>query len=197
MRLLFSRVGIRPTIVVKLAAAFGVLAAVMLITLVVASNVTGQLGDDVKVVGDQSVPSVQLLGEMTTEMRQVRVAQLEHSLSADRADKKEMDGEIAQTATGVERLFTQYRKLSRSSRDTVFLRRAQADWRHYVSLSRGFATFSRRGDRDGAFAVLSGKADEVYDVLKTDVASWSDFDRKAATQRARTARHAASSARTT
>src|SRR3954454_20860168 len=86
---------LRFSITAKLLASFGVLIVFLVATMAVAFQLTGSLRDDVHSVGRTQLPNVQMLGELTTEMRQYRVAQLEHSLS-DAEGKKELDGEIAE-----------------------------------------------------------------------------------------------------
>src|SRR4051812_41022145 len=92
----------RWTIGRKLALAFGAVIGLMLITLLVAMSATGTLRDQTTDVGAHVVPAVRLLGDATTEIRQFRVAQLERTLADEPVDRKDLDGELKETAAAVD-----------------------------------------------------------------------------------------------
>jgi methyl-accepting chemotaxis protein len=170
----------RLSITTKLLAAFGVLIVFLVATMAVTFQLTGSLRDDVRDVGRTQLPSVQMLGELTTEMRQFRVAQLEHSLS-DAEGKKELDGEIAEVRGIVDTLLGRLSREPEGVAQAALTAKTRADWQRYQKLSAPFLAASRANDPEGAYAILDGPADGAYDTLKSDVVTLSrGIDRHAA-----------------
>jgi methyl-accepting chemotaxis protein len=171
---------VRLSITTKLLASFGVLIVFLVATLAIAFQLTGALRDDVHEVGRTQLPNVRMLGELTTEMRQYRVGQLEHSLS-DADGKKELDGELAEVGGIVDTLLARLSREPTDAKETAQLAKTTADWKRYQKLSAPFLAASRANDPEAAYAVLDGPADGAYDTLKTDVVKLADgVDQRAA-----------------
>jgi methyl-accepting chemotaxis protein len=160
---------LRFTIGRKLALAFGAVVALMLVTLAVAMHATGTLRDQTSEVGTQVVPTVRLLGDATTEIRQFRVAQLERALADEPADQKDLDGELKETAETVDSVLARLGAYAGTSAERAALTRTKADWRRYRRVSGAFTAAEATGGTAAAYAVLDGPADGIYDTLKGDV----------------------------
>jgi methyl-accepting chemotaxis protein len=160
---------IRLTIGRKLALAFGAVIALTTIALLVALSGTSELRDSTKTVGEHVVPHVRLLGDATTEIRQFRVAQLERTLTQDPADMKDLDGELTDTAATVDRVLARLSPYADTPAEQVALRETKADWLTYRRVSGPFAAATLTGGTTAGYAVLAGKADGLYDQLKTDI----------------------------
>ncbi|MCW2983640.1 MAG: methyl-accepting chemotaxis protein, partial [Conexibacter sp.] len=154
----------------KLALVFGLVVLLTLIALAAALSGTAKLRDSTTTVGTRVVPATHLLGEATTEIRQFRVAQLERTLASDPADQKDLDGELTATATTVDGILARLGRYAATPGEVAALRSTKADWLTYRRASGAFASAASRGGTVAGYAVLSGKADGVYDSLKTDVA---------------------------
>jgi methyl-accepting chemotaxis protein len=154
----------------KLALAFGLVIALVLVALAVALSGTAKLRESTRTVGEHVVPTVRLLGDTTTEIRQFRVAQLERTLATDPADQRDLDGELADTAAGVDRILARLARYSETPAEVAALRRTKADWMTYRRTSGGFAAATLSGGVDAGYEILDGEADGVYDRLKSDVA---------------------------
>src|SRR3954468_11573600 len=124
----------RLSITAKLLASFGVLIVFLVATMAVAFQLTGSLRNDVHAVGRTQLPNVQMLGELTTEMRQYRVAQLEHSLS-DAEGKKELDGEIAEVRGVADALLARLSRDPSDAKEAALLAKTTTDWQRYQKLS--------------------------------------------------------------
>jgi methyl-accepting chemotaxis protein len=180
----------------KLALAFGLVIVLILVALAVALSGTGKLRDSTKTVGVHVVPTVRLLGDATTEIRQFRVAQLERTLAAEPADQKDLDGELADTAATVDRILARLSRDSETPAETAALRRTKADWMAYRRISGGFAAATLTGGSEAGYAILDGKADGLYDQLKADVAASGRLATQRGDGQVRTSEDDASSTRT-
>jgi methyl-accepting chemotaxis protein len=159
----------RLTIGRKLALAFGAVIALMLVTLAVATHATGELRDQTDAIGGRVVPSVRLLGDATTEIRQFRVAQLERTLADEPADREDLDGELSETAATVDSILARLGGYADTAAERAALARTKRDWLRYRRVSGAFAAAGDKGGHDAAYAVLDGPADGIYDTLKSDV----------------------------
>jgi methyl-accepting chemotaxis protein len=157
------------TIARKLALAFGLVIALTLVALAVAMSGTAKLRDSTRAVGDDVVPAVQLAGEATTEIRQFRVAQLERTLATNPADQQELDVELTEAAATVDGILARLGVFAKSPREAAALRQTRVDWLAYRRMSGTFATATTAGGTVAGYAVLAGKADRLYDQLKTDI----------------------------
>jgi methyl-accepting chemotaxis protein len=153
----------------KLALAFGLVIVLTLVALAVALTGTSKLRDSTRTVGTRVVPAVELLGSATTEIRQFRVAQLERTLATDPDDRQELDDEIAETAATVDDILRRLQGYTATPREVASLRKTKADWLSYRRTSGAFAAAATAGGTVAGYAVLAGKADGLYDTLKSDV----------------------------
>jgi methyl-accepting chemotaxis protein len=163
---------LRPTIARKLGAAFGVVIALMLAALVVATSGTNSLRSDSTTIGKEIVPAVQMLGETTTEIRQYRVAQLERIHAEGPAQEKEHDDEIAATAATVDARLKELSSYSKTRAEKAALTATVQDWEGYRRQSSGFVGALEWG-RQAGYDVLDGPANQNYDDLTTDISRWS------------------------
>jgi methyl-accepting chemotaxis protein len=155
----------------KLALAFGLVFALTLVALAVGMSGTAKLADSTRAVGADVVPAVQLTGEATTEIRQFRVAQLERTLASDPADQKALDRELTTTAATVDALLARLARYAKAPREAAALAKTNADWKRYRRTSGSFSAAAAAGGTAAGYKVLAGKADGLYDRLKTDIAA--------------------------
>jgi methyl-accepting chemotaxis protein len=179
----------------KLALGFGLVIALTLVALAVAMSGTSQLRDSTQVVGTRVVPATALLGEATTEIRQFRVAQLERTLASDPADQKDLDGELTETAATVDSILVRLGRYAANPREAAALRKTRADWLTYRRTSGAFAAAATAGGTVAGYAVLAGKADGLYDTLKTDVAASIALTKASSAEQVRESENDASSTR--
>ena len=161
----------RLTIARKLGLAFGAVVALMILVLLLAIGGLDRLGNQTE-ESALHVPRVQHLGEITTEIRQYRVAQLERTLADDPADREELRGEEQEVAGRIDALLAEALKAADTGKERTAVQRTVADWGHYRAATSTLAAVrAQRGPGAAYTEVLDGPADGIYDDLKGDIAA--------------------------
>src|SRR3954453_17727978 len=92
------------TITSKIALTCAIIVALTGVSLLIALSTSARLSDDARQLSHKSVPRAALMGDITSELRQYRVAQLERSfVPGESADAKDAEQELEDTAAIVDR----------------------------------------------------------------------------------------------
>jgi methyl-accepting chemotaxis protein len=162
---------LRLSIARKLALAFGAVVVLIALVLVLASGGLSRLSAQSQ-ESAQRVPRMDRIGQITTGVRQYRVAQLERTLAPEAADRQELRDEERDVAKRIDALIATTARGASSPAEKAAITRTAGDWRRYQRATSSLASVTAaRGPASAYSDVLNGPADGIYDALTGDVAA--------------------------
>jgi methyl-accepting chemotaxis protein len=122
------------------------------------------------------LPGVVAVAEIGRDMEQYRNSQFAH-LGSDEAGRLRLERDLKALDAAMTQHFAVYGPLAADAADRRTLARVTTDWRRYVRQTAGLVAASRRGDVNGAVAILQGNGmTELFMGLEARTARWMAFN---------------------
>lgn len=129
----------------RLAVGFTILLVLLAAMAVMALFQMERLYSAARVVGEQRLPAVELLGEINALVNDVRRTSLAAVLSSDEADKKSQRNRHDERLSRVNGLVSQYEKFANTSTQKEMIVRLKAAWSGYVDIEKQLLTLHDAG----------------------------------------------------
>jgi methyl-accepting chemotaxis protein len=162
-------------IALKLGAGFGTVVVLMIVIAITALSKLSASNGHTVAVGDNTVPSVELIGAQGTRAASYRALQLEHVIATSKGEMGALEGQMATTRSAATAAFARYKGMVSDARDRALYEQAGADWNDYVRTSAPFLAKSRALDAAGASKVLNA-AKAPYDRLSATLKAWAGYN---------------------
>ncbi|WP_205695928.1 methyl-accepting chemotaxis protein [Conexibacter sp. SYSU D00693] len=180
----------------KLLAGFGLVLALMVVSLLVSISKSDSLGQQAIAIGRDVVPAVQVIKEVDKDLTNLRAHQLEHIASTTPAQRAEMAKEMAADRQEVLDGIAEYEKdFVNGDEDRRLAEETRASFEAYFTASMRFAAFSDRGDDTRAKQAIVA-AQDAWDAIDDSLDPWLEHKNKLATQALEQAESDTSSAKT-
>ena len=181
---------------VRLALAFGALAAGLLVVAFAGLSGTSDLNAAAEKSGEVDVPSTAALAGLRENIIGYRADQLAHTLNSDDAGWKDQESQMADHVKGVEQAFAKYEPLISGEQDRKYFEDAKKSWDAYVADTKDLVEISRTDDDRAAYdGLLKVEVQALIDLMTT-LGEWTELTEKVASSNVTDARGSYSSART-
>jgi methyl-accepting chemotaxis protein len=127
-------------------------------------------------IAKNSLPSVSAIDNIAYSINQYRSAQLQHTVAITILEQEDREKQIADTATQVEQLFSQYETFSSNEQDRVYLDQVKSAWKTYIEDSKSFLHFSKTNNPGKAVVVLNGKAYDDFVAMNKVLKEWAAYN---------------------
>jgi methyl-accepting chemotaxis protein len=165
----------------KLGAGFGAVILLMVIIALTALSRLGASDADVRYVGANAMPSVELIAGVKTSAFDYHGVALEEVLAVDPEEMPELDGELAAAETNVSKSLERYRSLVSDPRDRALYEKTASAWKTYLSLIDGFTDSAHKLKGEEASERLD-KGDDAFDATLVAIDKWQAYKDKIAAQ---------------
>ena len=180
----------------RLALAFFVLVAMLVVSAVVSVGKMGGLNANTASVTQNAVPSVRITEQINTSASDFRILQLQHVITGSKSETAKLEGAMAAKSAAIEKLAAAYTPLISDAKDQAFWDGFAKEWKAYQDESGAFLALSREGNTEKAIAVLNGPAGDLFDTLSGHLTDWGSYNGQLADATAKSAASSYSSART-
>ena len=186
----------RLTIRTKLLGSFAVVISLTVLIAVLAITRMGSIDEQAQLVGRNSVPSVELVGQLNTDTAEYRLSQVQHVIAVEAADMTAREKRLAELDKTITEHFTEYAPMVSDDRDRAFFNAVKSEWAAYIASTAGFRALSRQNRQQDAIGVLNGENKDRYNALSAKAVEWAQYNRKLADQAVATGHGTYTSART-
>ncbi len=169
---------LRLSLRVKLLAGFGTVLIFMTVLALLALSTTNGMASRGAEIGRNTVPSVQLVGQINTATSDYRIAQIGHVLADDDAMMDERERSMAEQQRVIEGALARYEKMISDERDRAFFERVSRDWQGYLAQTRPFVALSRALKTREAEALLMGERLELFLEVSGQIEKWAAYNRQ-------------------
>ncbi len=142
----------------RLAGAFGLLVALLLMLAATSLVQLGDLRRDTEELADNWLPSVKAVSAMDAEVATLRLTTLAHIMSTDDASMAVLDKQIADETTKLADTRKRYEALISSDEERKIYNEFSAGWTKYLEVDSKALDLSRRNDKAAATAIMSGES---------------------------------------
>jgi methyl-accepting chemotaxis protein len=163
----------------KLFGGFGIVLAVFALATAGGISSLGSLNQATKVVGENSLPSVELIGGIDAAAWEYRARQFRWVVSEPAERTEELEQAIAAADEHVEEELAAYERLLSDDRDRAFWERASEQWKGYEEATADVLDDARAGDTDEATATLLTRAKD-YEALGATLNEWGKYNHEMA-----------------
>jgi methyl-accepting chemotaxis protein len=172
--------GLHLSVRTKLLGGFLAVAALIIVSSVVALTQMGSMDANVDTVVNQRLPSVETVAKVQTQIGTYRRRQLIHLLSAPEARPAALK-DIQDTAATIDDLLKSYEGLVWSDQDRADFAAVRKIWTDYQAQTVNLLPLSDAGKTAEGFALLtSGAADDTFGSLGDATAAWNKLNTDAA-----------------
>jgi methyl-accepting chemotaxis protein len=127
---------------------------------------------NVRDIGDNHLPSVQLIGELGEAINRYRQHQVEHIAMSSTDEQAAIEQALAASDETVKQLLQAYQPLVSNDEDRRLLDQAAAQWQTYVAQGQEFLALSHADNDAAAFALLEGEMDKTFEALDDTREKW-------------------------
>src|SRR4051794_8540215 len=149
----------------KLLAGFFAVVALTLVLGLVALSKLGAVQDTAEHLTNDTIPTVQSIGDANGLMNKYRKDQLRYAIALDAAARKDAGDDVAADQADVRALVDKAgRTMIFDDADRAVIGGFERAWQGYVTASGAYKTAADEGDKVAAVAALtSGAGDQAYD----------------------------------
>ena len=137
----------------KLIAAFGVLIGLQLMVGIYASLSLGTVNSNVRELSTNWLPSVQLLGDLRSEINTLRRSELQHIISDSNDDMRSLEEMMENAKTAMRNAEGKYDKLIASAEERAIFNAYRSKVDQYISVITRIIPLSREMKTDQAMAL--------------------------------------------
>jgi methyl-accepting chemotaxis protein len=159
----------------KLFGGFGVVLALLALSTFLGVRGLGSLNDKTEQVGKNSLPSVELIGEIDTAAWEYRARQFRWVGSPSQDRTQELEQKIAAADSRVVKSFAAYERLLSDDRDRALWEQATERWQTYRKATANVLDQASAGDADEAIATLLAQSKQ-YEALGATLDEWGEFN---------------------
>jgi methyl-accepting chemotaxis protein len=147
----------------RLTIAFGLLAAVLLGTVVIALWGMSGMRASTVAINTSWLPSVETLSEMNVAKSDLRMLELRHLLSTDARERADGERRMAEALTRFDHSRTAYATaLISGDAERRLYDAFMVEWQAYLASHERIVALSKQGDADGARRLLFGESNTSY-----------------------------------
>ena len=146
----------------RLAVTFGVLVLLLLAVVVTASLQMHTMRANALTVTGNTLPSVELINTMSSELLRTRLLELQHLQAADNAHMLDVEKGMDRQQQRLADLKKHYEPLILTDKERQLYDQFIRERDRYQDLNRQFMTLSRQGDKSAAAALLEGESLKTF-----------------------------------
>lgn len=166
----------------KLLAGFGAVVLLTLLLGLASLAKMNQINASTQYLADNTVPSVQLIGEVNTTTSDYRISQLQHVIATDRTQIAAAEQALAEQDAAIEKNLARYRSMTSDREDRRLYESVLSGWEKYKQQSAPFLAFSRRLDTEQAMSVLNDDARDTFSTFSDTAVQWAAYNQKLSKQ---------------
>jgi len=108
------------------------------------------------------MPTIKVVGEIETETSRIRRTQMLHILTTSETDMRQLEKEMSDTFSLVQKLIKQYEPLMTEPAEKENFPKFLAAWEKYIGLSKNILEFSSKNQNEQAGKLISGESRVVF-----------------------------------
>jgi methyl-accepting chemotaxis protein len=181
----------------RLLGGFLVVIALMIALGVFSISRIGSISDDARVLGDNTVPATETIGDIRESVFTYRLVQIRWATALLPADKRRMAESLATTPRTVDEAIAAGRRLAVDARDHANYEALEQAWTGYQNATVGpLADAVEAGRTEDAINVLGGpEGSDAFNVLREAVVAAGDYQKRLSDETAEQTQDTASTAR--
>lgn len=157
------------TVAKKMGLSFGLILILMTALGLVALNRMGVVDEQSTDMADNWMPSIKETSELNTAISDLRVMELQHVISSDRAGMDEEEKKMTVLLEAVNKNNANYEKMISSPEEKAGYDKYRAELGRYLEIHQEVVTLSRALKTKDAMALMNGEGEKLFDELSAQL----------------------------